>query len=92
VQENPSHLPPKRWDGENFRPTYPGGTDFWLAAALPLREAQAQPALLMWRRQGSVIGAACRAVAGRRRGSVERASKRATAGHGNPSGMPGHEE
>jgi hypothetical protein len=30
VQENPSHLPPKRWDGENFRPTYPGGTDFWL--------------------------------------------------------------
>jgi hypothetical protein len=31
---NPSHLPPKRWDGKglNFRPTYPGGTGFWLAS------------------------------------------------------------
>ena len=27
----PSHLPRKRWDGKIFRPTYPGGTDFWLS-------------------------------------------------------------
>ena len=36
MQENPSHLPPKRWDGENFRPTYPGGTDFWLPTVTKL--------------------------------------------------------
>jgi hypothetical protein len=42
-QENPSHLPPKMWDGKTFRPTYPGGTDLWLtgnAAQLPPRMPQ----------------------------------------------------
>jgi hypothetical protein len=32
----PSHLPRKRWDGKIFRPTYPGGADFWLITMIAL--------------------------------------------------------
>jgi hypothetical protein len=43
-QENPSYLPRKRWDETIFRPTYPGGTEVWLAAVPLAARPPAAPA------------------------------------------------